>query len=627
MSRVPAWFFAALACVLLLSERAGAQSDAGKDEIIKSYGLSSFGDLKYPLDFQHFDYVNPDAPKGGEISTLDYSGYQSFDTLNAFYYLGDYASGLEFRPEVRSLLFDSLMQRAKDTPDDMYGLVASSVEYPPDRSWVIFNLRSEARFHDGTPVTAGDVAFSIEILKEKGSPRFRFPLTDVEKSEVLGPHRVKFTFRKDANSRTLPLFIAELPIFSKAYYTKHAFDETTLEPPMGSGPYTIADVKQGRSITYQRDPDYWGKNLPVNRGTLNFDRISFEYFRDRNIALEAFKAGVYSFREEFTSKSWATEYTGPAFDKGILKREEMPDYEPAPIYGLFINTRRDKFKDIRVREALDYAFDFEWTNKNLFYGAYTRNQSIFDNTEMAHHGKPSPAELKLLEPWRGMIPDAAFEGPYQSPKTDAGGNNRANLRKASQLLAAAGYKQANGVLVGPDGRPFEIEFLSEDPTSTRILTPYVESLKLLGVRATIRPVDSSEYQSRVKRFEFDMVFQAYGGSPTPGPDLRDLWGSKVADLPGTYNLAGVKSPAVDALIEDIVGANDRESLDIACRALDRVIMLGHYMVPAWYRSIHPIAYQDKFSRPKIAPKFSLGVLETWWVDPAKKRLLDQLQGK
>ena len=574
-----------------------------------------------------FDYVNPDAPKGGEISTLDYSGFQSFDTLNAFYYQGDYASGLEFRPEVRSLLFDSLMQRAKDTPDDMYGLIASSVEYPPDRSWIIFNLRPEARFHDGSPVTAEDVVYSIELLKAKASPRYRFPLEDVEKSEVLGPHKVKFTFKKGANSRSLPLFIAELPIFSKAYYSSHPFDQTTLEPPMGSGPYKITDVKQGRSITYTRDPDYWAKDLPVNVGILNFDKISFEYFRDRNIALEAFKAGVYSYREEFTSKSWATEYTGPAFDKGIIKREEMPDYEPAPLYGLFINTRRDKFKDIRVREALDYAFDFEWMNKNLFYGAYARDESIFQNTEMQQKGKPSPAELKLLEPWRGKIPDAVFDGPYVAPKTDGSGNNRDNLRKAVQLLTAAGYTFKNGVLMGPDGKPFTIEFLSEDPTSTRIFTPYVESLKRIGIQASIRPVDSSEYQSRLKSFEFDIAFQAYGTDPTPGPGTRDLWGSRVANTQGTYNLAGVHSPAVDALIEDIVNAPDRQSLDTACSALDRVIMQSHYMIPAWYRSVHPIAYQDKFSRPKISPRFSVGVLETWWVDPAKARHLNELQGK
>jgi len=618
-----AGLLAVLACVALISGRAGAEETG----VIKSYGLSSFGDLKYPAGFKHFDYVNPDAPKGGEISTLDYSGFQSFDTLNAFYYQGDYASGLEFRPEIRSLLFDSLMERAKDTPDDMYGLIASSVEYPPDRNWIIFNLRPEARFHDGSPLTAEDVAYSIELLKAKASPRYRFPLEDVEKSEVLGPHKVKFTFRKGANSRSLPLFIAELPIFSKAYYSAHSFDQTTLEPPMGSGPYKIADVKQGRSITYTRDPNYWGKDLPVNVGTLNFDRISFQYFRDRNIALEAFKAGVYSFREEFTSKSWATEYTGPAFQKGIIRREETPDYEPAPLYGLFINTRRDKFKDIRVREALDYAFDFEWMNKNLFYGAYSRDESIFQNTEMAAHGKPSPAELKLLEPWRGKIPDAVFEGPYVAPKTDGNGNNRDNLRKAVQLFTAAGYKPKNGVLIGPDGKPLEIEFLSEDPTSTRILTPYVESLKRIGIQASIRPVDSSEYQSRLKSFEFDMALQAYSGNPTPGPDTRDLWGSKVANLPGTYNLAGVHSPAVDALIEDIIKAQDRASLDIAGRALDRVIMQSHYLVPAWYRSTHPIAYQDKFSRPKITPKFSIGVLETWWVDPAKARHLKELQGK
>ncbi len=621
MRRVAAGFLAVLACAVLTAGPAGAE-----EGVIKSYGLSSFGDLKYPADFQHLDYVNPDAPKGGEISTLDYSGFQSFDTLNAYYYRGDFASGLEFRPEVRSLLFDSLMQRAKDTPDDMYGLVASSVEYPPDRSWIIFNLRPEARFHDGTPITAEDVVYSIELLKEKGSPRFRFPIEDVEKSEALDAHRVKFTFRKGANSRSLPLFIAELPIFSKAYYSAHPFDQTTLEPPMGSGPYRITDVKQGRSITYTRDPDYWGKDLPINRGILNFDTITFQYFRDRNIALEAFKAGVYSFREEFTSKSWATEYTGPAFDKGIIKREEMPDYEPAPLYGLFINTREDKFKDIRVREALDYALDFEWMNKNLFYGAYSRDELIFQNTEMAQKGKPGAAELKLLEPWRGKIPDAVFDGPYVAPKTDGSGNNRDNLRKAMQLLAAAGYKAKNGVLIGPDGKPLAIEFLSEDPSSTRILSPYVESLKRIGIQANIRPVDSSEYQSRLKSFDFDMALQALGNSPTPGPDLRDVWGSKVADMPGTYNLAGVHSEAVDALIEQIVSAPDRASLDVACRALDRVIMQSHYMIPAWYRSIHPIAYEDKFSRPKLAPRFSLGVLETWWVDPAKARRIKELRG-
>ena len=619
-----ACLLAVLACVALISGRAGAEETG----VIKSYGLSSFGDLKYPAGFKHFDYVNPDAPKGGEISTLDYSGFQSFDTLNAFYYRGTYASGLEFRPEVRSLLFDSLMAWAKDTPDNLYGLVAKSVEYPPDRHWIIFNLRPEARFHDGSPVTADDVAFTIELIKQKATPAYRYPLEDVDKVEVLGPHRIEITFKAGSYSRSLPIFIAEyLPVYSKAYYSAHPFDQTTLEPPMGSGPYTIADIKQGRSITYKRDPNYWARNLPVNRGILNFDTISFQYFRDRNIALEAFKAGVYSYREEFTSKSWATEYTGPAFDKGIIKREELPDLAPAPVQPFYINLRRKKFQDVRVRKALVYAFDFEWMNKNLFYGAYTREDSIFPNTEMAQHGKPGPVELKLLEPWRGKVPDAVFDGPFVAPRSDGSGNNRDNLRKAVQLLAAAGYKALNGILVGPDGKPFEIEFLADDPSTTRILTPYVEALQRIGIKTTIRPVDSSEYESRQRSFDYDIMPQAFGNDPTPGPDIRDMWGSATANSTGSHNLSGVQSPVVDALLDAVIGAQDRASLDAACRALDRVVMQGYYFIPGWYRAYHPIAYQDKFSRPKITPKFSIGVLETWWVDPAKARHLKELQGK
>lgn len=589
-------------------------------ESVTSHGLSAYGDLKYAADFRHFDYVDPSAPKGGAVGTMDWAGISTFDSLNAFILKGQYAAGLENRAEYRSLLFDSLMIPSRDEPDSFYGLLAETVEYPADRRWLLFTLRESARFHDGSPVSAADVAFSIQSLRDRGHPIYRLALRDVAAVEALDARRLKVSFAEGARTRSLSLFVASMPVFSAAYYANRDFQSTTLEPPLGSGPYRVLKIDPGRSIAFQRIPDYWAKDLPARRGTYNFDTVTFQYFRDRQIALEAFKAGLYDFREEFTAKVWATEYTGPRIDKGVIRRDEIADRAPAGLQAFFINTRRAKFADPRVREALDFAFDFEWINKTMFHGAYVRNRSVFERTDLAHRGRPRGAERALLEPYRDRLPEAAFGEAYRPPKTDGSGNNRGNLRHAMALLGEAGFRMKGGRLLGPDGQPLEIQFLADDATFVRILTPYVESLRQIGVQAAIRRVDGPEYEARAKAFDFDILMRAFAGSATPGIELRDSWGSANANAEGTFNYAGVASAAVDALIEKVIAADDRAELTIAARALDRAIMHGHYVVPAWRNDTHRVAYRDRFGQPQTAPLYSLGFLETWWIDPEKEAL-------
>jgi len=573
------------------------------------HGLSAFGDLAYPPDFTHFAYVNPGAPKGGTFSLVGFSGVTTFNSLNNYILKGDAAEGLD-------LLFDTLMTRAADEPDAVYGLVAKSAEVADDGMSVTFYLRPEARFSDGSPLTADDVVFSFETLKEKGHPIYRQTLRDVVKAEALDPSTVRYTFKGDL-VRDLPLTVAELPIFSKAYYSKRKFDETTLEPPLGSGPYVVDSLSQGRTITYRRNPNYWAKDLPVNKGRWNFDKIRFEYFRDRTAGMEAFKAGTYDFREEFTSKVWATEYDFPAIRAGKVKKEVLPDETPSGTQGFFINTRRDKFKDPRVREALDLAFDFEWTNRNMFYGLYDRTQSFFENSPMKAKGKPSAKERALLDSLGVPVPKAAYGPAYMPPVSDGSGQDRALLLKAGRLLDEAGWRVKHGVRLNDKGEPLTIEFLTFEPTFERVIAPYVKNLKVLGIDAHIRMVDPAQYQQRLKDFDFDITTQRYVMRNTPGVELRSYFGSRAADMDGSLNLAGIKDPAVDALIERVIGAKTREDMTTAARDLDRVLRAGHYWVPHWYKAANTIAYWDKFSRPKIKPKYDRGILDTWWFDKAK----------
>jgi microcin C transport system substrate-binding protein len=596
--------FSAFALVALGAE-AGAEP---------RHGLSAFGDLKYGADFTRFDYVNPDAPKGGTFSLVGWQGSTTFNSLNNFILKGDAAQGLE-------LTFDSLMARAEDEPDAVYALVAKSADLAEDGRSVTFALREEARFSDGSPITADDVAFSFEILKTEGHPIYRQILRDVESAEVLGPHALRYRFTGDL-VRDLPMTVAALPIFSRKYYETRDFAATTLEPPLGSGPYTIEDFSQGRFITYRRNDDYWGKDLPVNRGRWNFDTIRFEYFRDRTAGMEAFKAGAYDFREEFTSKVWATEYNFPAIRDGRVKRETLDDLTPSGTQGFFLNTRRPQLADEKVRAALALTFDFEWTNQNIFYGLYKRTHSYFENSPMKAGGAPGADEQALLKAVGVSDPEILESEAVMPPVTKGDGNNRSALRAALKLLNEAGYEVKNGRMVDGQGRPLEIEFLMFEPSFERVIAPYIRNLSRLGISANMRIVDPAQYEQRVKAFDFDITTRRYVMRSTPGVELQSYFSSNAAKTAGSLNLSGIADPAVDALIERVIAARDRESLTLAAKALDRVLRAGHYWVPHWYKASHTIAYWDRFSRPEKKPDYDRGILDTWWYDEEKARKLD-----
>jgi microcin C transport system substrate-binding protein len=586
---------------------------AGAAASERKHGLSAFGDLAYPADFEHFAYAHPDAPKGGTFSLVGWGGVTTFNSLNNYILKGDAAQGLE-------LLFDSLMTRAADEPDALYGLVAESAEVADDGMSVTFYLRPEAKFSDGTPLTAEDVAFSFDTLKEKGHPIYHQMMQDVVSAEALDPATVRYTFKGEL-VRDLPLIVAGLPIFSKAYYTKKPFDQTTLDAPLGSGPYLVDHMAQGRTIVYRRNPDYWAKDLPVNRGRWNFDRIRYEYFRDRTAGMEAFKAGFYDFREEFTSKVWATEYDFPAIRDGRVKKEVLLDETPSGTQGFFLNTRRDHLKDPRVRKALDLAFDFEWTNRNVFYGLYQRTESFFENSPMKAEGEPSETEKALLDELDVKVAEEALGAVYLPSKSDGSGADRKLLFEAGKLLDEAGWTIKNGMRVNGKGEPFELEILTFEPSFERLTAPYVKNLKLLGIDARIRMVDPAQYQQRLKNFDFDVTTERYVMRNTPGVELRSYFGSDAAAIDGSLNLAGISDPAVDALIERILAAKSRDELETAARTLDRVLRNGHYWVPHWYKASHHVAHWDKYARPETKPRFDRGILDTWWYDGAKAATL------
>jgi microcin C transport system substrate-binding protein len=578
------------------------------------HGLSIFGELKYSPDFQHFDYVNPDAPKGGRMVTMGTGGANTYDTLNQYILKGDAAQGLDF-------LFDSLMVRAQDEPDAVYGLIAKSADIAPDGLSVTFKLRPEAKFADGTPLTAADVVYSFTALKEKGHPAISMTLHDVVSAEALDPETVRYTF-KGTLTRDLPIIVAQLPVLSKAYYSKQPFEETSLKPPLGSGPYKIKDFKPGTYITYTRREDYWAKDLPVNRGRYNFDEIRYDYYRDRNIELEALLSGQFDFREEFSSGAWATRYNIPAAHEGRLITVVLPDQRPSGAQGYFINTRRDKLKDPRVREALDLVFDFQWSNKKLFYSLYKRTTSYFENSDMKASGKPSPEELALLEPFKDKLSPEVFGEPYTPPVTDGSGNNRDNLKKARDLLIAAGWKPGpDHMLHNAKGETLTIEFLEFEAMFERITVPYTDNLKRIGVDASFRLIDPAQYERRVKSFDFDVTTQRYSLRLTPGVELKSYWGSEAAKIDGSLNLPGISDPVVDALIDKAMAAKSRAELVTAMRAIDRVLRAGHYWVPQWYKASYSIAYWNKFSRPAVQPKYDAGVLDTWWFDSKKAEAL------
>jgi microcin C transport system substrate-binding protein len=573
------------------------------------YGLSVFGDLKYGPDFSHFDYADPQAPKGGRLVSIGTAGITTFDSFNGYILKGDAAQGLE-------LIFDSLMSRAFDEPDAMYGLVAASVDVAADKKSVSFELRNEAKFADGTALTAEDVCDTFRLLKTEGHERIRITIRDVKNCTVLSAHSVRYDFEGE-NTRDLPTIVAGLPIFSKAYYQTHDFTKSTLEPPLGSGPYKIGPFRQGQYVGYLRRDDYWGKDLPVNRGQFNFDEVRLEYFRDRTAELEALKAGILDLREEFTSKDWATQYDIAAVKEGRLIKEQLPDETMSGAQGFFINLRRDKFKDVRVRQALDLAFDFEWANTNLFYKQYKRTDSVFEGGELQSEGKPPPQELELLDQMRGDLRPEVFEEPYSPPVSNGSGADRKLLKQASELLDAAGWTAKSSIRENAKGEKLTVEFLEDDPVFERVMTPYVRNLRLLGIEAKIRLVDEAQFQQRLKDFDFDITVQRYSLPETPGVELRAFFGSQSAQAQGSYNLSGVALKPVDTLIDKIVTATSREELVTAARALDRVLRAEHFWVPHWYKGFHNLVYWDLFGRPQTKPKYDRGVIRTWWVDKSK----------
>ncbi len=589
-----------LAVALTAAAPAGPVPAAGP-----GHGLSIHGDLKYGPGFPHFAYVDPAAPRGGDVR-LAATG--TFDNLNPFILKGVPAAGI-------TTTFDTLTVNAADEPSSEYGLVAETIETPPDRSWVAFTIRAGARFHDGSPMTVEDVIWTFDTLRTRGHPLYRSYYGAVASVEKTGPRTVRFTF-KPGDNRELPVIVGQLPVLSKAYWGGRDFTRTTLEAPLGSGAYRVDALEPGRSITYRRVRDYWAAALPVNVGRDNFDTIRYDYYRDGTVALEAFKAGAYDFRPEDSAKNWARGYDVPAVRDGRIRKELIPNEVPTGMQGFVYNTRRPIFRDPRVRAALAAAFDFEWSNAHLFYGAYTRTRSYFSNSELASRGLPGEAERAVLAPFRARVPDEVFTREYRPPSTEPGGL-RPNLIGALGLLKQAGWVVRDMRLVNAEtGEPLTFEVLIDDPNWERITLPFVKNLQRFGVAARVRTVDSAQYEYRLKQFDFDMTVAVFPQSLSPGNEQVDYWASVAADTPGSRNLAGVRDPVVDRLIEQLIAAPDRAALVARTRALDRVLLWGHYVIPHWHITAFRVAYWNRFGRPTTSPKYGLG-FDTWWVDPRK----------
>ncbi len=582
----------------------------------KGHAISMYGDLKYGPDFTHFDYADPNAPKGG---TVKMSANGTYDSMNQFILKGVWAYGL-------GLIYDSLTERSLDEPFSEYGLLAESIEVPPDRSWALFTLRSGAQWHDGKPITPEDVVFTFQTIQTKGSPRYRNYYADIKQVEKIGERQVKFTFGGKDN-RELPLIVGQMSILPKHYWEGKNFEETTLEPPLGSGPYKIEAHDPGRSITYRRIENYWGADLPLNKGRYNPDVIHYDYYKDRTVATEAQKGGEFDFDLQNNSKSWATAYDIPAVAEGRLIKELIPHENGTGMQGFWFNTRRSKFADPKVRHALAHAFDFAWTNTNLFYGQYARSTSYFSNTELASSRLPQGQELEILEAFRGQVPEEVFTAEYNPPTTDGSGNIRQNLRVAARMLKAAGWSVKEGKLTNDaSGETMVIEFLiNNSPSWERIVGPYIQNLERLGVEATIKIVDTSQYQNRIQEYDFDAIVSLRAQSLSPGNEQRYYWTSAAADESGTRNYAGIKDPVVDALVDQLINAPDRKTLVATTRALDRALLWGHYVVPHWHIRAHRVVYWNKFSKPDISPKYMpqpwLYFPDTWWVDAAKEEAL------
>lgn len=582
----------------------------------EQHGLSVFGELKYKKNFKHFAYVNPRAPKGGVLANtgapikIPNASPLIFNSLNGYILKGNGAQGLD-------LIFDSLMVRALDEPSAVYGLVARSIVLK--KNGAVFNLRSRARFHNGEPLTAADVVFSLALLKAKGHPLISAQLKSMKQAKALSSNRVLVEILPKIKSKTqraqILIFIAQLPIFSKSFYTKNDFSKTTLMPPLGSGPYRVGKYKTGSFVSYKRQKNYWAKELPVNKGRWNFDTLRFEYFRERNSEFEAFKAGTYNLREEYTSKVWVKQYNFPAIQQGKVKKLILPDKTPSGAQGWFINMRRNKFKDIRVRKALNYAFDFEWTNRNQFHGLYKRTESFFENSLLKAQGKPRKTELALLAPYRQDLPKEALEirEPLRPPRSNGSGQDRGNLRKAAALLEDAGWKVIQGARQ-KNGTTLTIEFMTDAPSFERIIQPFIKNLKLLGIDATLRIVDAAQYQQRLRNFDFDMTTRRFSISNTPGIELRGYLTSAFAKTAGGLNLSGISNRAIDGLVEKVITAKTRTQQRTTAHALDRALRALYVWVPQWFNDKHHIAYWEKLGRPRLKPLYGRGILDCWWAE-------------
>ena len=573
-----------------------------------SHAIAMHGEPKYNKDFLSVEYVSNNADKGGNIVR---SSIGTYDTFNPFTLKGTSAAGIGF-------LYESLTTGSSDEAFTEYGLLAETIEWPEDRSWVAFTLRDEAVWHDGKKISSDDVIWTFNTLMEKGHPFYKYYYGDVSEVIKVSENKVKFIFSTNTN-KELPLIVGQLPVLPKHYWDGKNFKETTLDIPVGSGPYKIKSFDAGRSITYELDVNYWGlKNnvVPIKVGKDNIGTIRYDYYKDRGVEREAFKSGEIDFFSENTSKEWATGYDISAVEEGLIKKDLISHENPQGMQAFAFNTRKDIFKDKRVRKALSYAFDFEWTNKNLFYGAYKRTDSFFENSELASNGLPSKEELAYLNPYIDLLPKEIFNTEYINPKTDGSGFIRSELQEATKLIKDAGWKLSDGKLVNSKGEPFEFEILLVSPAFERIVLPFIDNLEKLGINASLRTIDSSQYQKRIETFDFDMVVFTFSQSLSPGNEQRNFWGSDAADTNGSRNVIGVKDDVVDSLIEKLINAKDREDLITITRALDRVLLWNYYVIPQWHISAYRVLYWDMFDQPKKKPKYSLG-FDTWWINQNK----------
>jgi len=589
----------------------GAMSLRADEAITKTHGFNFFGELKYPADYKHLDYVNPDAPKGGEISIWTMG---TFDSFNPYTRKGR-AGALASAP------FESLLDGTSDEVGTSYGLLAETLEYPEDQSWVIFNMRPEARFSDGTPVTAEDVAFTYELFLNEGLASYRAILGQIVTGvEILGPHRIKYLFADDASRRDAIPIVGGLPVKSKAWFEKTGakLDESRMEPAIGSGPYVLESYDINKRITYTRNPDYWGKDLPFNKGRGNFDTIRIEYFADSNAAFEGFKSGAYTFRQENSSKSWATAYDFPALDEGHVIKTLLPDGGMATGQSYVMNLRRDKFDDIRVRQAVGLLFNFEWSNESLFYGQYARINSFWENSELAAEGMPSEAELALLKPIADLLPAGVIDG--EAVMAPVSGNrtlDRKNLRKASALLDEAGWTVSNdGLRRNAAGETLTIEIIEDSPTFDRVHLPFIDNLKAAGIDAIYSRIDPAQMTDRSRNYDFDMMVEQFPMSLEPSSGLKQYFGSETADQ-SVFNSMGLKSEAVDALIEHVVNAQNKADLATSVKALDRTLRAYYFWVPQWFNNTYRVAYWNMYEHPETLPPFALGNLDFWWYNAEK----------